>query len=106
MSDHAHDTHAQVGHDAHADAHGHDAHHDDHGHGGGVGDYNTLPPGPSTLPPVSASQMFAMGIALAFLLAAIAHFSVYMPAVESGGTHGEKHAPNPEHRTSTDEHGS
>ena len=49
----------------------HDEHADDHGevHTGDVwGDYNTLPPAPSNLPPLTPLALGAFGVALAVLL--------------------------------------
>ncbi|MEI6231610.1 MAG: hypothetical protein WCT04_01055 [Planctomycetota bacterium] len=102
MSEHGHDEHGSHGHDDHAapdshaahDSHGgHDEHgghgHDDHGHGGGAGDYNTEPPGPSTLPAVAPWFLVLMGIGMACVLAFVVSTSLALGAADS---HGKGHA--------------
>ena len=101
MSEHGHDEHGgqdeHAAHDAH-DSHGaqdeHGGHgqdaHDDHGHGGGAGDYNTEPPGQSTLPAVPGWMLALMGSVMVVMLAAIVSFSLALGGTEGQGKgHGE-----------------
>ena len=104
MSDHVHDEHAS--HDGHGDSHGgldshssghddHDGHgdhvQDDHGHGGGAGDYNTLPPGPSTLPPVPVWGLAIMAVVLVLLMTTLVNRSLGLADAGGHGGHGESH---------------
>lgn len=104
MSEHGHDEHG--GHDAHDAGHAapsdHADHggHDDHGHGGEAGNYNTLPPGPSTLPPVPAWGLAVMGAVLALLMTTIVYASLALANaghVEASETHGGQTDKKAEH---------
>ena len=83
-------------HDAHA--HSHDDH-DENGHGNGHngheeqwGDYNSAPPEPSQLPPVSPALLIAFGTALTFLLCMIVASSFMLATADEGRPHAEAEA--------------
>lgn len=88
--------HAQVE-DGHEPGSGHDEGHG-HGHAEQWGDYNARPPGPSTLPPVSALALTVFGASLAAMLIAITIYSFKLlnapkpaPEVHTERSHGGEH---------------
>ena len=92
--------HSSEHHDSdHASHAGHSDHDDSHGSGGHAehwGDYNSLPPAPSQLPPIGPLWLASLGFSLAMLLCMIVTASfalvdnhVKAPHHASPQAHGE-----------------